>query len=177
MRWKINLEIERRKSRNKTIIIKEIVRPIVDEMFDDQGLMKIDFEKYKWIEITMLKPRGYTLEDVLQERWLDEETEELRGIVSRTIKNQELVSSILEPEDGLSKEKSLTQETSSESASDLSLPSASFLPLSPSSSLLPPSLPSSSSLSLSPLPPLSISKQIEEDTKNLNKVETRTPKG
>jgi hypothetical protein len=78
---KTQLEIRRRRDRNEAIVVKEIVGPIMDEYFDDQGFMKIDIEKHKSTIIDILERRQSSIPyDAIdfREKWSDEEIENFK---------------------------------------------------------------------------------------------------
>jgi hypothetical protein len=111
---KIKLEIKRRRNRNEAIVIKEIVGPIIDEYFDDQGFMKIGTEKHKPIIMGILERHQssipYDAID-LREKWSHEEIENFKENMGKTIENRLAKSSKFAPENDLAKEK-LVQKTS-----------------------------------------------------------------
>jgi hypothetical protein len=105
---KIKLEIKRRRNRNEAIVIKEIVGPIIDEHFDDQGFMKTGTEKHKSIIMNILKRHQSSIPyDAinLREKWSHEEIEGFKEDMSKTIENRLAKSSKLAPENELAKEK------------------------------------------------------------------------
>jgi hypothetical protein len=101
---KIKLEIKRRKNRNEAIVIKEIVGPIVDEHFDDQGFMKIGTEKHKPIIMDILKRHQSNIPyDAinLRKKWSHEEIEIFKEDMSKEVENQLSRSPKLAPENDL----------------------------------------------------------------------------
>jgi hypothetical protein len=92
---KIDLEIKRRKNQNEIIVIKEIVGPVIDEMFDDQGSLKIDLERHKAITIEVLKKHKsnipYTAAN-LPEKWSRERIENFKERIIKKIENRKVVT-------------------------------------------------------------------------------------
>jgi hypothetical protein len=81
---KIRLEIDRRRALNEAVVIEDIVGPIVDESFDQQGTLKLDTEKNQWIAMSLQQRQGSSIQDVneFQEKWTEEEIEKLKkGII------------------------------------------------------------------------------------------------
>jgi arsenate reductase-like glutaredoxin family protein len=110
---KTRFEIGRRRDRNEAIVVKEIVGPIVDEHFDDQGFMKIGTEKHKPIIMDILERRQSSIPyDAIdfREKWSDEEIENFKENMIKTFENLLAKSSNLASENGLAKEK-LVQKT------------------------------------------------------------------
>jgi hypothetical protein len=113
---KMNLEIKRRKSINETIVIKEIIGPIVDEHFD-QGLLKMNTEKYKPIVMDILERYKSSIRyDTInfQEKWSDERIENFKENLSKKVENQIARLPRLEPENELQTKEKLVQKTSNE---------------------------------------------------------------
>jgi hypothetical protein len=117
---KIKLEIKRRRNRNETIIIKEIVGSIVDEQFDDQNFMKTDTEKHKLIIMDTLKRHQSSVPyDAinLRDKWTHEDIEEFKEDISKTAEDWLASLPKLVPENELAKEK-LVQKTSIKSTEE-----------------------------------------------------------
>jgi hypothetical protein len=90
IRRKIELEIKRRKSMNEPIVVKEIVEPVIDEIFDDQGILKIDLERHKAITMEVLKKHESDIPysaASLPGKWSREKIGEFKESVVKIVEN------------------------------------------------------------------------------------------
>jgi arsenate reductase-like glutaredoxin family protein len=111
---KTKFEIRRRRDRNEAIVVKEIVGPIMDEYFDDQGFMKMGTEEHKPIIMDILERRQSSIPyDAIdfREKWSDEEIENFKEGMIKMFEEVLAESPNLASENGLAKEK-LVQKTS-----------------------------------------------------------------
>jgi hypothetical protein len=94
MRRKIEFEINRRKSMNEPIVVKEIVEPVIDEMFDNQGSWKINLKRHKAITMEILKKYGSDIPysaASLPEKLSREKIEEFKESIVKIVENWEIV--------------------------------------------------------------------------------------
>jgi hypothetical protein len=94
-RRKIELEIKRKKSMNEPIVVKEIVEPVIDEIFDDQGILKINLKRHKAVTMEVLKKHGSDIPysaASLPEKLSREKIEEFKKSIVKKVENWEIVT-------------------------------------------------------------------------------------